>query len=50
MHVLDAVNTRYGKSTMQMASKGFSKKHEMRREYITKRATTRWSDIPVIKC
>jgi DNA polymerase V len=50
MHVLDAINTRYGKSTMQMASKGFSKKHEMRREYITKRATTRWSDIPVIKC
>ncbi|WP_348681927.1 DUF4113 domain-containing protein [Alteromonas mediterranea] len=26
------------------------KKHAMRREYLSKRATTRWSDIPTIVC
>ncbi|HBA56977.1 DUF4113 domain-containing protein [uncultured Pseudoalteromonas sp.] len=50
MHVVDAINGRYGKSSMQIASKGFSKKRAMRREYLSKRATTRWSDIPAIKC
>ncbi|MGY0586755.1 MAG: Y-family DNA polymerase [Paraglaciecola chathamensis] len=50
MHVVDAINGRYGKSSMQIASKGFSKKHAMRREYLSKRATTRWSDIPTIVC
>jgi DNA polymerase V len=50
MNVLDAVNDRYGKSTLQIASKGFTKTHEMKRQFITQRATTRWSDIPTIKC
>ena len=50
MNVLDAVNGRYGKSTLQVASKGFDKKHEMKRLFLTKRATTRWSDVPQIKC
>ncbi|MEQ3641485.1 MAG: DUF4113 domain-containing protein [Alteromonas sp.] len=50
MHVVDAINGRYGKSSMQIASKGFSKKHAMRREYLSKRSTTRWSDIPTIIC
>lgn len=50
MHVVDAINGRYGKSSMQIASKGFSKKHAMRRDYLSKRATTRWSDIPTIVC
>ncbi len=50
MNVLDAVNDRYGKSTLQVASKGFDKKHEMKRLFLTKRATTRWSDVPQIKC
>ncbi|NDW15545.1 DUF4113 domain-containing protein [Alteromonas genovensis] len=50
MNVLDAVNDRYGKSTLQIASKGFTKTHEMKRQFITQRATTRWSDIPTIQC
>jgi|TARA_B110000211_G_scaffold113230_1_gene131453 DNA polymerase V len=50
MNILDAVNDRYGKSTLQLASKGSDKKHEMKRQFLTKRATTRWSDIPKIKC
>ena len=50
MNILDAVNDRYGKSTLQVASKGFDKKHDMKRQFLTKRATTRWSDIPKIRC
>lgn len=50
MNALDAVNDRFGKSTLQIASKGFTKSHEMKRHFLTKRATTRWSDVPHIKC
>lgn len=50
MGVMDAINGRFGNAAMQVASSGFTKKHETRHAYMTKRATTRWAEIPIVKC
>ncbi|MFD2821990.1 DUF4113 domain-containing protein [Paraglaciecola chathamensis] len=33
-----------------MAAKGFEQKFAMRREFLSPQYTTKWSDIPKIKC
>ncbi|MBQ53249.1 MAG: hypothetical protein CMF35_16435 [Leeuwenhoekiella sp.] len=38
------------KAPFRSFQKGLIKKHEMKRQFLTKRATTRWSDIPIVKC
>jgi len=50
MAVMDNINQRYGKQTVQLAGAGLQPKWAMRREYMSPRYTTRWSDIPVIRC
>lgn len=50
MAVMDNINSRYGKQTVQLAGAGLQPKWAMRRDYMSPRYTTRWSDIPVIRC
>lgn len=50
MAVMDSINSRYGKQTVQLAGAGLEPKWSMRREYMSPRYTTRWSDIPVARC
>jgi len=52
MKALDAVNGRYGKGTLQMASAGTAGDHRafsMKQERRTPRYTTRWAEIPVAR-
>lgn len=50
MSVMDNINKRYGKQTVQLAGAGLQPKWSMRRDYMSPRYTTRWSDIPVVRC
>jgi DNA polymerase V len=50
MTVMDAVNRRYGKYTVKLANTGVNPKWSMKRDYMSPRYTTRWRDIPVVRC
>ena len=50
MNTLDTINQRYGNSTMGFAAKGISRAFDMKREFLSNQYTTKWSDIPKIKC
>ncbi|WP_028768969.1 Y-family DNA polymerase [Shewanella fidelis] len=50
MLVLDKINAKYGTDTLFLAAQGISQKWGMRREMLTPQYTTRWKDIPLIKC
>ena len=50
MNCMDKVNARYGRNTMHLAGKGIEQKFAMKREFLSPQYTTRWSDIPRIKC
>lgn len=49
LKVMDNINSKYGKSTIQTAASGFSRTWSMRREHLSPRYTTRWSEIPLVK-
>ena len=49
MTALDAVNARFGKKTLVLASEGMSRSWQLRSEYRSPRYTTRISDLPVVK-
>jgi DNA polymerase V len=46
MSVFDAINKKYGRSTVRLAAEGYSKPWDMRRELKSPAYTTRWSDLP----
>ena len=50
MACMDTINGRYGRNTMHLAAKGFDQKFSMRREFLSPQYTTRWRDIPIIRC
>lgn len=50
MKCLDAVNARFGSHTLSIASEKQTSFWRMRRDFLSPRYTTRWSDIPVIDC
>ncbi|GIU10731.1 MULTISPECIES: Y-family DNA polymerase [unclassified Shewanella] len=50
MQVLDSINAKYGTDSLFLAAQGISQKWGMRREMLTPQYTTRWRDIPSIKC
>ncbi|RZF80531.1 Y-family DNA polymerase [Pseudoalteromonas sp. CO325X] len=50
MQSMDKINHRFGKGTIKLASEQQSKGWSMRREFLSPRYTTRWSDIPRINC
>lgn len=50
MSIYDDLNNKYGNDTVFVASQGVQPKWEMRRQFLTPQYTTKWSDIPRIKC
>ncbi len=50
MTVYDSLNQRYGSDTLFLGAQGIAQKWSMRREMLTPHYTTKWQDLPVIKC
>ena len=50
MECLDAINKRYGVGTLSLGSEKFTQTWNMKRAFLSPHYTTRWSDIPIIKC
>lgn len=50
MSVYDSLNQRYGSDTLFLGAQGIAQKWSMRREMLTPHYTTKWQDLPVIKC
>lgn len=49
MRALDAVNDRFGKKTMVVASEGMSRSWQLRADHRSPRYTTRISDLPIVR-
>ncbi len=49
MRCMDEINQRFGQ-VMQLAGEGITKPWAMRRAFLSPHYTTRWSDIPKIRC
>ncbi len=50
MGALDSINAKYGTNTLFLAAQGIEQKWAMRRNFLSPQYTTRWKDIPIIKC
>ncbi|MFV7771654.1 Y-family DNA polymerase [Shewanella marisflavi] len=50
MKALDLVNNKYGKNTVFVAGQGIEQSWSMKRNMLSPQYTSRWSDIPKIKC
>jgi DNA polymerase V len=50
MACMDSINSRFGRATLHSAAKGFEQKFAMRREFLSPQYTTKWQDIPKIRC
>lgn len=50
MHVFDKLNEKYGKNTVFLGAQGTEQKWAMRRKMLTPQYTTKWQDIPKVKC
>ncbi|MFD2178904.1 Y-family DNA polymerase [Veronia pacifica] len=50
MKAFDGLNHRYGKGTVFLAAQGITPKWGMRREFLSPQYTTRWKDLPSVKC
>ena len=50
MSTLDKINQRFGRNTLNFASKGTQTGFAMRRDFLSACSTTRWQEIPTIKC
>ncbi|MCJ8280932.1 MAG: Y-family DNA polymerase [Rivularia sp. ALOHA_DT_140] len=48
MQVMDKINSRYGRETIQLASSGIHKKWQMKADYKSPRYTTDWNELPVV--
>uniref|UniRef100_UPI0010561B18 Y-family DNA polymerase n=1 Tax=Legionella nautarum TaxID=45070 RepID=UPI0010561B18 len=49
LKTFDAINARFGRETIRLASEGASKPWAMRAELKSPAYTTRWTDLPVVK-
>jgi hypothetical protein len=49
VNVLDGVNSRFGRNIVKLGSYAMISKTTDKKERISKRFTTHWSDIPVVK-
>ncbi|UTV26401.1 Y-family DNA polymerase [Photobacterium atrarenae] len=50
MKVFDGLNQKYGSGSVFLAAQGIDPKWAMRREYLTPQYTTKWRDLPRVKC
>ena len=49
MHAMDAVNARFGKRTLTLASEGLNRSWALRADHRSPRYTTRISDLPKVR-
>lgn len=49
MHVVDAVNAKWGRHTLQYAAAGLGKPWDIRRARMSPAYTTRWDKLPLVK-
>jgi DNA polymerase V len=49
MKALDGVNTKYGKDIVRTATQEFNKKWKLRQQYLSKRYTTRFNELAIVK-
>ncbi|MDC9498646.1 MULTISPECIES: Y-family DNA polymerase [unclassified Pseudoalteromonas] len=50
MECLDVINKRYGVGTLSIGSEKLTQSWNMKRAFLSPHYTTRWTDIPIIKC
>ena len=50
MAVFDRLNQKYGRDTLFLGAQGVDKKWHMRRNMLTPQYTTKWQDLPKVKC
>ncbi|ARN75829.1 Y-family DNA polymerase [Oceanicoccus sagamiensis] len=50
MAALDTINRRYGQGSAYIGAEGSSKRWKMRQQYLSPGYTTRWSDMPRVRC
>lgn len=50
MGVLDSINRKYGRSTVFTAAEGVEKKWRMKQEHKSPAYTTRWDELPKVRC
>jgi DNA polymerase V len=50
MGCLDAINHRFGKGMLSVASSQLNERWHMNRAFLSPQYTTRWRDIPKIQC
>ena len=50
MQALDKINQRYGQGAAYLASEGVKQRWRMRQNFLSPAYTTRWPDIPAIRC
>ena len=50
MQVFDGLNHRFGTDTVFLGAQGIQQKWKMRRDKLTPQYTTKWQDLPRIKC
>lgn len=48
MQVMDTINNRYGRNTIQLASSGIRKKWQMKANYKSPKYTTSWDELPKV--
>jgi len=49
MKMVDHINARWGPDTVRFAAEGMEKEWHMRRNLLSPRFTTQWSEIPIVK-
>lgn len=50
MQLVDKLNIRYSRDTLRFAAMGTNQRWQTRAQYRSNRWTTRWEEIPVVKC
>ncbi|WP_434363048.1 Y-family DNA polymerase (plasmid) [Parasalinivibrio latis] len=50
MNAFDVLNRRFGTGAVFMAAQGIDPKWGMRRAFLSPQYTTRWGDLPVVRC
>lgn len=48
MQIMDSINCRYGRETIQLASSGIRKKWQMKADYKSPKYTTSWDELPKV--
>lgn len=49
MDAMDAINRRHGKGALRLGSEGFKKTWATRANFLSKRYTTHWAELPVVR-